>query len=63
MNITELRNDLIQVYGDLRSRKIGISEAKESANVSGKIISSAKVQLEYNKYCGSKNEIEFLKGK
>jgi hypothetical protein len=62
MNITKLRNELIDIFGQLREKKIGISEAKELANVSGKIISSAKTQLEYNKYCGSKSEISFLKG-
>lgn len=62
MNVTELRNDLLRVYKSLRDGKVNPSEAKEAANVSGKIISSAKVQLEYNKYCGVKNEIDFLSG-
>ena len=61
-NVTKLRNDLVKVYEDLRSKKIGISEASEAANVAGKIISTAKVQLEYNKYCGSKDAIKFLVG-
>lgn len=61
-NVTNLRNDLIKVYEDLREKKIGISEASEAANVAGKIISTAKVQLEYNKYCGSKENIAFLVG-
>jgi hypothetical protein len=63
MNVTELRDDLIQVYNDLREGKIGIQEAKERANVSGKIISSAKTQMEYNKMTGNnKSEIAFLNG-
>jgi len=63
MNVTELRNDLIKVYDDLKNGKIGISEAKERANISGKIISTAKTQMEYNKMTGNnKNEIAFLNG-
>lgn len=63
MNVTNLRNDLVKVYEQLRNKEIGVSEASEAANVAGKILSSAKVQLEYNKYCGSKDEIVFLVGK
>ena len=62
-NITDLRNDLMKVYNSVRMKEIGISEAKEAANVAGKIISSAKTQMESNKYVGSKDSIEFLVGK
>lgn len=62
MNITELRNDLLRVYEDLREKKIGISEASEAANVAGKIINTAKAQLEYNKWAGSKASIKFMIG-
>jgi hypothetical protein len=62
MNVTELRKELVDIFNKLREKEIGVSEAKELANVSGKIISSAKTQLEYNRYCGSKNKIEFLEG-
>jgi len=61
MNVTELRNDLIKVYNQLRENEIGLQEAKELANVSGKILSSAKTQMEYNKMTGNKNNtIKFL---
>ena len=59
-NVKDLRDELIQTFEQLRSGKVGISEAKELANVSGKILSSAKLQLEYNKYAQSKNRIKFL---
>lgn len=59
-NIEDLRNDLLRIYTDLRSGKIGLREAKEQANVSGKIISSAKLQLEYNNFTKSASRIEFL---
>ncbi len=62
MNVTELRNQLVEIFDKLRAKEIGVSEAKEMANVSGKIISTAKTQLEYNRYCGSKNAIKFLEG-
>lgn len=62
MNVTDLREQLIEIFNKLKKKQIGVNEAKELANVSGKIISSAKTQLEYNKYCGSKDEIHFLKG-
>lgn len=60
MNVLNLRNDLIEVYQQLRAGKIRMSEAKEAANVSGKIISTAKLQLEYNKTIQSKRKIKFL---
>jgi len=44
----------------LKSGEIGLSEAKELANVAGKVFSSAKLQLEYNRYAQSKKTIEFL---
>jgi hypothetical protein len=59
-NVVELRNDLLSVYTDLRSGKLGTDEAKQAANVSGKILSTAKVQLEYNKMVQSKERIPFL---
>jgi len=62
MNITQLRSSLIETFNSLRAKEIGLNEAKELANTAGKIVSTAKVQLEYNKWCGSKKEINFLKG-
>jgi len=59
-NIEELRNNLIDLYDDLRAGKIGIREAKEHANVAGKIMGSAKVQLEYNAYMKASAKIDFL---
>jgi hypothetical protein len=62
MNITKLRNELIDIFEKLRNEEIGIQQAKEMSNSAGKIISTAKAQLEYNKYCGSKDAIEFMIG-
>ena len=60
MNVVDLRNDLIEVYEKLRSGKIGVDEAKQAANVSGKIMSTAKSQMEYNKMTGRKDVIDFM---
>jgi len=59
-NIRTLREDLILAYEQFRAKEIGIEEIKNLANMSGKIISNAKAQLEYNKYAGSKKKIDFF---
>lgn len=59
-NVVELRNDLLKVYDQMRNGKLGLDEAKQSANVAGKIMSTAKTQMEYNKMIQSKSRIPFL---
>ncbi len=59
-NVVELREDLMKVYTELRSGDLGTNEAKQAANVAGKIISTAKIQMEYNKMVQSKDRIPFL---
>jgi hypothetical protein len=61
LTVTELRNDLLKVYDELRAGKLEPKDAKEINNTAGKIISSAKVQLEYAAVRNEKPEIEFLK--
>ena len=46
-NVTELRDQLSQVFADLRSGTVKHADAAEFANLAGKMITSAKVQLEY----------------
>lgn len=46
-NVTELRDQLSQVFSELRSGVVKHSDAAELANLAGKMINSAKVQLEY----------------
>lgn len=60
MNVVGLREDLIKVYENLRSGNLGTNEAKQAANVAGKILSTAKAQMEYNKMVQSKKKIKFL---
>jgi predicted nucleic acid-binding Zn-ribbon protein len=59
-NVKDLRDELIDVYNQLRDGELGIREVKERANMAGKIIASAKIQLEYNIYTKSGSKIEFL---
>lgn len=58
--IEELRQDLLENYDKLRLGEIGLREAKERANTAGKILNSAKLELEYNVYIKSKTRIPFL---
>lgn len=46
-NVTELRNQLSEVFKELRAGNVEHKNAAELANLAGKMIGSAKVQLEY----------------
>ena len=59
-NVKDLRDDLMKAYKQLRDGSIGLNEAKALSNVAGKIMATAKTQLEYNKYAQSKAPITFL---
>ena len=56
----ELRSDLTKVYNELRNGEINKGTAKEIANVAGKILSSAKTQLDYNKWVKNESKIDFF---
>jgi hypothetical protein len=58
--ITDIRNDLIDVFNGLRDRTMDPKEAMEINNTAGKIISSAKVQLAYHALRGEAPNIPFL---
>lgn len=55
-----LRADLMRVYNDLRNGNINKGTAKEIANVAGKILGSAKTQLDYNKWVKNESKIDFF---
>ncbi|MCZ2339243.1 MAG: hypothetical protein LC127_13840 [Chitinophagales bacterium] len=59
-NVKELRDELINSFNDLKSGKIKAKDAKELTNISGKILMSAKIELDYNKYLDRKEVIDFL---
>jgi hypothetical protein len=46
-SVNTLRHELAEIFDDLRNGTIKTKEAGELANVAGKMINSAKVQLEY----------------
>lgn len=59
-NATQLRRDLAQVFEELRSGAIDTKHASELANIAGKMIISAKAQIEYYELTGDKPKISFL---
>lgn len=58
--ITDIRNDLIDVFNSLRDGTLEIKDAVEINNTAGKIISSSKVQLAYHALRGECPEMPFL---
>lgn len=60
MNIKDLRDSLLESFNQLKSGEIEHKQAKELTNMSGKIINSAKLEMDYNNYTGDKKKIEFL---
>jgi len=55
-----LRNDLGALYDQLKSGQIEVKNASELANIAGKMISSAKAQLEYYELRKEAPNIAFL---
>jgi hypothetical protein len=60
VTVTEIRDELINVFQGLRNGLIDAKDAVEINNTAGKIISSAKVQLAYHALRGECPEIPFL---
>ena len=58
--ITDIRNDLINVFSKLRDGTMEAKDAVEINNTAGKIISSVKVQLAYAALKGETPDIPFL---
>jgi hypothetical protein len=59
-NCKELRGELSNVFSALRTGLIKPHEASELANVAGKMIASAKVQVAYYDLRGEQPSIGFL---
>ena len=60
-NVTELRNDLLDVYGKTKAGEIDLKVASELANMAGKVIKTAALELAYNQFTKqSKKKIQFL---
>jgi hypothetical protein len=62
-NITELRKSLTENYEEIKLKTMPIAIGKELANNAGKILTSLKVELLYNKMLGKKKIIPFLETK
>ena len=60
-NCDELRKELAQTFAQLKAGEIKPSEAAELANLAGKMIGSAKVQVEYYALRKESPDIRFLK--
>lgn len=60
LNAEELRMKLSEVFEGLRAGSIKPGEASELANLAGKMINSAKVQVEYYALRKEAPNIEFL---
>lgn len=59
-NIKDLTEDLAKNYSKLVKGSLTEKRAKEISNMAGKIINSAKTQLEYNSYMKYQRPITFL---
>jgi 5-formyltetrahydrofolate cyclo-ligase len=59
-NAEELRAELSQTFAQLKAGEIKPSEAAELANLAGKMIVSAKVQVEYYALRKESPRIEWL---
>jgi len=59
-NAEELRAELAQTFAQLKAGEIKPSEAAELANLAGKMIGSAKVQVEYYALRKESPRIEWL---
>ena len=59
-NMVQLRDSLLDTYNELKSGEIGVKEAKETANVAGKVIASVKTQLDYYAFTKQEGKIAFM---
>ena len=59
-NAEELRSELAHTFAQLKAGEIKPSEAAELANLAGKMIGSAKVQVEYYALRKESPRIEWL---
>jgi hypothetical protein len=59
-NVNELRDQLAEVFNGLKTGAIKHKDAAELANLAGKMINSAKVQVEYYALRKETPDIAFL---
>ena len=62
-NVTDLRDDLLDVYEKNKAGQIEKDVAAGCANIAGKIMKSAIVELDYNRFMKLRDKkIPFLEG-
>lgn len=59
-NITELRDQLLEAFDQLKGDPRRAMQAKELTNTAGKVISTLKAQIEYAMLRGEEPEIPFM---
>ena len=60
-NIVELRNELSELFGNIKRGETDVKQASEMNNCAGKIINSIKAELEYYSLTKQEPDIKFLK--
>ena len=60
-NCKNLRDQLAQVFSELRAGTVTVDQASELANLAGKMINSAKVQVAYYELLRDRPSIDFLR--
>tara|TARA_R110002049_G_scaffold178728_1_gene345825 strand:+ start:53 stop:253 length:201 start_codon:yes stop_codon:yes gene_type:complete len=60
-NTTELREELVQSFNDLKKDKIDVQKAKAFVALSNSMLKSVSTEADYNKFLGKRTEIDFLK--
>ena len=59
-NITELRDQLLDAFDQLKGDPRRAMQAKELTNTAGKVISTLKTQIEYAMMRGEEPDIPFM---
>lgn len=59
-NITELRDQLLEAFDQLKGDPRRAMQAKELTNTAGKVISTLKTQIEYAMMRGEEPDIAFM---
>lgn len=59
-NAEQMRDELAKLYDDLKKGKIKTHDAQALTNITGKMISSAKSQVDYYLMRGERGNIPFL---
>jgi hypothetical protein len=59
-NVNELRTELSAIFQAVKNDTMEVKKASELANIAGKMISSAKAQIEYYAMRKEKPKIAFL---